>query len=149
MPQWGEPSPVPGISRCCKSHPPALVYGHGVEDEPSRGLRGQLLVLAMNFVIVCSLTVNPWNGRPIHRTRFWPPKGPRSKTNLIPQSDSRPATEVTTEVHLDHRRDQPARIVYPTRAVTVRFGKYRKDRVLTGRSGPGSDQEPATVKRER
>jgi hypothetical protein len=27
---------------------------------------------------------------PIHRTRFWPPKSPGCRTNLIPQSDSCP-----------------------------------------------------------
>jgi hypothetical protein len=38
----------PGISRCCKSRPLA----NGVEDEPNRGLRGQLLVFPVNFVVV-------------------------------------------------------------------------------------------------
>jgi hypothetical protein len=107
----------PGISRCCKSHLPA----HAVEDESSSGLRGQLLVLAMNFVIVRSLAGEPLEWAAPSIGRAFGPKRQNIQTNLIPQSDSRPTTEETTGIATGGQDCLPY-----THAVTVRFRKYRK-----------------------
>jgi hypothetical protein len=127
----GRPPPVRGISRCCKSHSPALVYSPSCEDEPSGGLRGQLLVLAMNFVIVRSL-----EGEPLERAapsigRAFGPNRPAFKTNLIPQSDSRQTTEVTTEGRSGSPSRPAARMVY----LTLRSFCFTKRTPCAVRSG--------------
>jgi len=66
-----------------------MVYKMSVEDEPSGGLRGQLLVLAMNFVVIRSLAGDRLEWAAPSLEHALAPKGPRLKTNLIPQSDSR------------------------------------------------------------
>jgi hypothetical protein len=60
-------------------------------------------------------------GGPIHRPRFWPQKAkfPNKPNPTIGQSPA--TTEVTTEVATGAKDCLPH-----TRAVTVRFSKYRK-----------------------
>jgi hypothetical protein len=61
-----------------------LVYGPSFEDEPSGGLRGQLLVPAMNFVIVRSLAGEPLKRAVPSIGRPSSPKRLAYQTNLIP-----------------------------------------------------------------
>src|ERR1700693_2996147 len=130
---WGGPSPVPRHLSLLQE-PSARPW---CKDEPNRGLRGQLLVLAMNFVIVRSLAGEPleWAGPSIGRAFF--PTRPKFQTNLIPQSDSRPTSEVTTEVATGGQNCLPH-----THAVTVR---PRANGALWARLR----SEPATVIRGR
>ena len=82
----GRPSPVPRHLSLLQEQSAA----HGVEDEPSGGLRGQLLVLPVNFVIVRQPAGETLESAVPSIGRAFHPKRPNiHETNLIPQSDSR------------------------------------------------------------